>query len=637
LINTTLLSRLKKQLVKLDYLPRWMIFAIDVMIISFTIVITHYMMLRVGMYYIYPEYRIIGIILFLSVYVVFLILFKIFAGIIRHSSFIDAIKLFLAVLSSLIVLFILSDVLTYIFGIKVFLNTGLTINAVLIFCTLFIYRIIVKFFFENYLSHNNKIESVRAIIYGADANALFIANSIILESSQRFKLVGFVSKNVKDNNKRLLDLPILKVNKRISVLMRSKGATALIIPDVGLSKEEKNNIVDDLLEYNMKVFIVPKIENWEDKTEISNKIQKIKIEDLLEREPIILHDAKIKKQHSNKIVLVSGAAGSIGSEIVNQILKYKVKMLILIDQAETPLHNLILSIIEKTPDVKIVPAIGDIKDELFLESIFKKYSPELVYHAAAYKHVPIMEESPYQAVMTNVFGTKNLADLSILYKVEKFVMISTDKAVNPSNVMGASKRIAEMYVQNSFYQNKSTKFITTRFGNVLGSNGSVVPLFTKQVEEGGPITLTHPDIIRYFMTIPEACQLVLEAGTMGSGGEIFIFDMGKPVKILDLAKKIIKLAGFIPEKDIKIKYVGLRPGEKLYEELLTESSKTLPTYNDKIMISEEDLNDLIGINSKIDKLKLSCKLFDSKSIVAEMKEIVPEFKSLNSSFSLLDK
>ena len=638
--NNILLNELKQQLIKLNYIPRVLVLTIDIVIITITAVLTNFMMHhKLGMYYIFPNYKLIGLIIFFSVHVFFLLFYKVFSGIIRYYSFIDAIKLLLAVASSLIVLFVFSDVLFYSFNIKIFLNTGLIINSVLIFCSLFIYRIIVKLIFERYLKEekNNDNEIINAMIFGADANAIFVANSIISESSKKFKLKGFISKNQNDNNKRLLGLPILEMNKRISVLMRSKGATALIISDSGLPKNEKNRIVDDLLEFNLKIYTVPKIEDWQDSAEISKKIKKLKIENLLERDEIILHDTKIKKLHSNKVILVTGAAGSIGGEIVNQIIKYNVKLLILIDQAETPLHSLILHILEKKPNIKIIDAIGDIKDKLFLESVFKKHTPEIAYHAAAYKHVPLMEQSPYQAVMTNVFGTKNLVDLSLKYKVEKFVMISTDKAVNPSNVMGASKRIAEMYVQNSFYQNNTTKFIITRFGNVLGSNGSVVPLFTKQVEEGGPITLTHPDIIRYFMTISEACQLVLEAGSMGQGGEIFIFDMGKPVKILDLAHKIIRLAGFVPEKDIKIKYVGLRPGEKLYEELLTENAETLPTYNDKIMISKESLSSLLTINEKINKLETSCKLMNLEEIVANMKDIVPEFKSLNSDFSMLDK
>lgn len=340
--------------------------------------------------------------------------------------------------------------------------------------------------------------------------------------------------------------------------------------------------------------------------------------------------------------MITGAAGSIGSEIVWQVCAFGPSRIILVDQAETPLHHLSLELGKQNFGVTIESTIADIRNFAMMKSIFAKSRPDVVYHAAAYKHVPLMEENPSQAVFTNVSGTKNLADLSVAYGVESFVMVSTDKAVNPSNVMGASKRIAEKYVQSLFFsltekQNNPTKFITTRFGNVLGSNGSVVPLFTQQIANGGPITITHPEIIRYFMTIPEACQLVLEAGAMGMGGEIFIFDMGKPVKIIDLAKKMIRLAGLRPDKDIKIEIVGLRPGEKLYEELLNDSSKTLPTHHEKIMIAKEATDDYEDVNKQIlELLELSTALY-SEQIVAKMKSIVPEYKSMNSEYETLDE
>ena len=402
-------------------------------------------------------------------------------------------------------------------------------------------------------------------------------------------------------------------------------------------------IIDQCLEYNYKVYTIPSVADWENQKEISQKVKNIQIEDLLEREPIVLDSISISKQLERNTILITGAAGSIGSEIVRQVLSFNPKKIIILDQAETPLHHISLEVAAHATNTIIHSVITDIRNKTALEKIFKQYRPQMVYHAAAYKHVPLMEENPSQAILTNVEGTKNLADLACEYAVKKFVMISTDKAVNPSNVMGASKRIAEKYVQSLHLKCKknnglyATKFITTRFGNVLGSNGSVVPLFSKQIAEGGPVTITHPDIIRYFMTIPEACQLVLEAGSMGNGGEIYIFDMGKPVKIIDLARKMIKLAGFTPDRDIKIKVVGLRPGEKLYEELLNDTSKTLPTHHEKIMIAQElqmeyedlhlDIQELIGIAS----------FFDNDDIVAKMKKIVPEFISMNSAFSTLDK
>ncbi|MET0944428.1 MAG: nucleoside-diphosphate sugar epimerase/dehydratase, partial [Flavobacterium sp.] len=416
---------------------------------------------------------------------------------------------------------------------------------------------------------------------------------------------------------------------------------ALILADKSLTIAEKMAIVDECLEYNFKVFTLPAVTDWENPNEISKKVKNIQIQDLLERNPIVLDNKAITNQIKSKTILITGAAGSIGSEIVWQIKSFNPANIIILDQAETPLHHLSLELSKINTTAKIHSIIADIRNFEVLEAIFKQYKPHIVYHAAAYKHVPLMEENPAQAIFTNVAGTKSLADLAMKYGVDKFVMVSTDKAVNPSNVMGASKRIAEKYVQSLFYNfnnenKKGTKFITTRFGNVLGSNGSVVPLFTQQIAKGGPITITHPEIIRYFMTIPEACQLVLEAGAMGQGGEIYIFDMGKPVKIIDLAKKMIRLAGLIPEKDIQIQIVGLRPGEKLYEELLNDSSKALPTYHEKIMIAEDRSDNFEELEKEVVELIHIAKSFDNHEIVIKMKAIVPEFISMNSTFEVLD-
>jgi FlaA1/EpsC-like NDP-sugar epimerase len=451
-----------------------------------------------------------------------------------------------------------------------------------------------------------------------------------------------VDRNNQNASKRMLDLPILVQKKKLPALMRSVAAEGVIMADKSLSKEEQLIIVDQCLEYNYRVYTVPLISDWENQKEISQKVKNIQIEDLLERKPIVLDNQSISKQLKDKTVLISGAAGSIGSEIVRQVLGFNPKTIIMLDQAETPLHHLSLETLKMDSDSFIHTIIADIRNKEAMDRIFKLYKPQVVYHAAAYKHVPLMEENPSQAILTNIEGTKNLADLSCLHNVKKFVMVSTDKAVNPSNVMGASKRIAEKYVQSlqlkSQKQNAThyTKFITTRFGNVLGSNGSVVPLFTKQIANGGPVTITHKDIIRYFMTIPEACQLVLEAGSMGKGGEIYIFDMGKPVKIMDLAKKMIKLAGFVPDRDIKIEIVGLRPGEKLFEELLNDTSKTIPTHHEKIMIAQEIQDEFETLHADIDELIGIANFYDNDDLVAKMKKIVPEFKSMNSSYQVLD-
>lgn len=587
------------------------------------------------------SFRFIGALCSINIF--FFWLFRTYSGIIRHSSYIDAVKLLFSQMSVLVLFLFVNFAYEMWYGGKVFLNTAFFINIVLSFCGLFLYRVLIKQTFEIYFSEQGTNKLIRTIIYGTDANAISVANALKFETPSRFKIVGFVDKNNQNATKRMLNLPILVKKKKLPPLMRSVNATAVIIADKSLSKEEQIIIVDQCLEFNYNVFTVPLISDWENQKEISQKVKNIEIEDLLERKPIVLDNKSISKQLKDKTVLITGAAGSIGSEIVRQVLGFNPKIVIILDQAETPLHHMCLEMNDYDSNSKMHAVVGDVRNKEAMNNVFKKYQPQVVFHAAAYKHVPLMEENPSQAILTNIEGTKILADLSCFYKVKKFVMVSTDKAVNPSNVMGASKRIAEKYVQSlqlnhtNNGEQHATKFITTRFGNVLGSNGSVVPLFTKQIANGGPITITHPEIIRYFMTIPEACQLVLEAGAMGNGGEIYIFDMGKPVKIIDLARKMIKLAGFIPDRDIKIQIVGLRPGEKLYEELLNDNSKTLPTYHEKIMIAEEILDVYDDLNDDVEELIRIANRFDNDQIVTKMKQIVPEFKSMNSAFELLDK
>lgn len=631
--------KLNEKLFSIGYLPRWIIFCIDIIIITFANLLTHIILVNLTLGF----YKTISLsnqyLLILLVNIIFFRVFKTFSGIIRHSTFIDAVNIFFANFCSFLVLSIINYGCFFILQKKIFLFPGLIISFVLSFTFLFFFRIIVKFAFE--INATDSKNLIRTVVYGSDANAIAVANAVKSEIPSRFKIVAFLDKSRYNKSKSILGLPILYKNKKASVLLRSLNAKTLILAEKALTKEEKIQIVDDCLENNIKVYVVPIITDWENEKEISKKIKNFEIQDLLERQPIILNNKIISKQISNKNVLITGAAGSIGSEIVWQVLEFKPKRIIIFDQAESPLHKLSIDILKFEKNIEIISLIGDIRNKATLNKIFKKYEPSMVYHAAAYKHVPLMEENPCEAIFTNVLGTKNLADLSLENNVKKFVMVSTDKAVNPSNVMGASKRIAEKYVQSLYFkykndENKITKFITTRFGNVLGSNGSVVPLFSEQIQKGGPVTITHPKIIRYFMTIPEACQLVLEAGSMGKGGEIFIFDMGKPVKIIDLAKKMIKLAGYEPYKDIDIEVVGLRPGEKLYEELLNDASRTLPTYHEKIMISQElDENyedNLLRISKLIEIAKYSSDL----EIVTEMKKIIPEFKSMNSIYERLD-
>jgi FlaA1/EpsC-like NDP-sugar epimerase len=632
-----------KRFQNIGYLPRWIIFAIDVFIVSLACIVTQIMLenLNVNLYATlntYLQYSFVILINALS-----FIFFRTYSGIIRHSTFIDGVKLLAATTASYFVLIVINYSFQFIQNNRIFLTTALFITYVISFLLLFLFRILVKNIFETYLQVSDNKKLVKAIIYGADANAISVANALKTEKPARFNVVAFVNKFQKDKtNKSILNLPIINQRKGIHVILKSVNAEALIIAEKSLTKEETRQLVEECLEYNFKVYTVPLITDWEDQKQISNQLQNYDIEDLLERKPIVLDNDKISTQIKGKIVMITGGAGSIGSEIVRQIINFSPYKVIILDQAESPLHSLQLEIFEQAKDVKIRTVLADIKDYSALEMIFEKYKPDFVYHAAAYKHVPLMEDNPSQAIFTNVLGTKNLADLSKKYLVEKFVMVSTDKAVNPSSVMGASKRIAEKYVQSLNYhlvktnKKNATKFITTRFGNVLGSNGSIVPLFTKQIQEGGPITITHPEIIRYFMTIPEACQLVLEAGAMGNGGEIYIFDMGEPVKIIDLAKKMIRLAGFIPDKDINIKIIGLRPGEKLFEELLNDASKTVPTHNTQIMIAKDRWHDYEEVKESIMELISITKKYSNQEVVAQMKIIVPEYKSLNSEYQTLD-
>ena len=636
-------SYLGKKITNLGYLPRWIIFSIDFVIVFFSSIVTFFIVngLTVTFYNNLNVIYRLAIILFINAF--FFIVFKTYSGIIRHSTFIDGVKLLVSTTCSYVLLVFLNYAYFFYSNQKVYLTTSLFIGYVISFLFLFLFRILVKYLFEMYSVSIDNNDLLNTVIYGSDANAISVANALRTENPSRFRLVGFIDKLQNLNtSKRILNLPILNHNKPINLILNALNSNTLIIAEKDLTQAERIAIVEECLEFDIKVFTVPIISDWEDRDKISKKVTNFNIEDLLDRKQIELNTSSISNQLKGKTILITGAAGSIGSEITRQVFSFEPSKIIILDQAETPLHNLRLELKNANSNIKIRNILADIKDFESLENIFNTYNPNIVYHAAAYKHVPIIEENPIQAIYTNVIGTKNLADLSQKYNVDKFVMVSTDKAVNPSNVMGASKRIAEKYVQSLHYKiknedfEKCTKFITTRFGNVLGSNGSIVPLFTKQIAEGGPLTITHPEIIRYFMTIPEACQLVLEAGSMGNGGEIYIFDMGEQVKILDLAKKMIRLAGKIPDKDIKIEIIGLRPGEKLYEELLTDSSKTLPTHNKKILIVEDFFEEFDTLNNEILNLNINAKKFSNSEIVGIMKKIVPEFISMNSVYENLD-
>jgi len=636
-------SRKKIDFKNINYLPRWAILCFDTAILLIALFATK--IIIGNLQDTNSQLLTLGsgqelIVVFVNV--LFFILLRTYAGLIRHSTFIDAVKFFLASSATVVTTLGIHYVYFLFAQQSLFLIPEILVYSIVSFCGLFLFRILVKYIFEVYVNLQHEEDQINVLVYGTDENAIAIASALKSEKPSRYKVLGFIDKAGKNKSKEILGLPIIHYYKKTAVTLRANKAQALIIADNSLTKEESISIIDNCLEYNFKVFRAPLISDIENNKSLSNQIEKIQIEDILERDPIKLDNKLVAKEIYNKCILVTGGAGSIGSEIVRQIANYKPKKLLILDNAETPLYRIQHEINHNFPNLNFDAIISDVRNRDAVEEVFSIHKPNVVYHAAAYKHVPLMERHPSQAIFANVIGSKNVADMANKFKAEKFVMVSTDKAVNPSNVMGASKRIAEIYIQalqkKLKQDNKSTtQYVTTRFGNVLGSNGSVVPLFRKQIKEGGPLTITHPDIIRYFMTIPEACQLVIEAGAMGNGGEVFIFDMGEAVKIIDLAKKIIRLAGFTPYKEIDIKVIGLRPGEKLYEELLNDKSETLPTYHEKIMIAKIESYDYPSINKLILELSDIAKEGTKNEIVLKMKDIVPEFLSMNSDFERLDK
>lgn len=512
-------------------------------------------------------------------------------------------------------------------------------------CALITIRIMVTIVYKLILrtkSSDQLYENI--LIYGDAPESASVAG--LLDKSEDFRIRGFVVLDKVDSGKKAIsNHPIFHVQNDLQFkkIVTSETIDIIVFPDYASARKEQDRLLTYCAKHNVETRVCGGISTLNKSGAILPPLKEIKIEDLLGREEVYVNMNEIRDYLTDKVVLVTGAAGSIGSEICRQLLKLPIQQLVMFDQAETPMHDLLLEMKDINPFVSKKYVIGDVRDNSKLEYVFSRYSPNVVFHAAAYKHVPMMENNPVEAVNTNVFGTKNVAQMAIKYSTEKFVMISTDKAVNPANVMGASKRIAEIYVQSLSLAVREgrvqgiTRFVTTRFGNVLGSNGSVIPLFKKQIAAGGPVTVTDPRIIRYFMTIPEACRLVLEAGSIGKGEEIFVFDMGEPVKIIDLARNMITLAGLEVEKDIKIESVGLRPGEKLYEELLNNKEDTLPTVNDKIFLAKARRYDLEEVEKSFEALKQAASTIDKDEIVRQMKLIVPEFKSNNSRYGKFDK
>ena len=634
--------------INIGYLPRWGVLLLDLLIVLIAFVVSYMIGSQILTYDLAARMPIWGQAIFVLVLQgVFFWAFHTYSGILRYSTFVDTLKVTAAVVANGLFLFLANLIVKYVTNYinPPFFTTVLVIYVFVAITLLFGWRVIIKTVFE-YISHRSKgVDKV--LIYGTKSAGLSIAKMLQSNLESQYRPVGFIADKYDDIQHDLLGLTVYPLNEQLMDTLKKHHIRHIIVSP--LKMKQINPLVDlkPFIDNNIRILTTPYFtdfsveENNDNINTIVGRIESIKVEDLLERPVIEMDTENVGTILEGQTVMVTGAAGSIGSEIVRQVAAFKPQTIVLFEMAESPLHDLTVDLRKEFPNQQFVPVIADVRNVDMVEEVFEEYHPHVVFHAAAYKHVPLMEDFPAQAILANVQGSKNVADMAIKFNAKRFVMVSTDKAVNPTNVMGASKRIAEIYVQSLFLKAAKenancTKFITTRFGNVLGSNGSVVPYFKKQIAAGGPVTVTHPDIIRYFMTIPEASCLVLEAATLGDGGEIFCFDMGQPVKIADLAKNMIRLAGFEPGKDIEITYTGLRPGEKLYEELLNQKETTIPTKHKKILVAKVREYDYQEVAEQIEALIQLAKTGKVFPTVKLMKQIVPEFKSKNSVYEELD-
>jgi FlaA1/EpsC-like NDP-sugar epimerase len=622
------------------YASRYLVLLIDFLLMSIAFFITWF--IRFNFQPIeFANFPILNSYFFVAfIYLVYFLVFQTYVGIIRYTGYIDTIKIFQACVAAVGTIFLG----VYFYKVS-FHNDSyfMPIGVVVIHCLLTMFnlistRVLFKVVYISLIGETRKGKK-SILIYGAGQSGVLTLNTLTADPKSGVEVVGFIDDNHSKKGKSLMGIKIYSSEQVLTSIIEKHQVEEIIIAIQNISANKKSNILAQFIDCNIQVKTVPPINRWINGELSINQIKAVRIEDLLSREPIKLNAENIYYSLSNKTILITGAAGSIGSEIARQVVGYKPKLIIFVDQAESPMYELELNLRNKIERLHVSTKfiIADVSNKCAMDRIFNEYKIDKIFHAAAYKHVPLMEANPYEAIRVNALGTRNLADLAVQYKVRKFVMISTDKAVNPTNIMGASKRIAEMYIQSlASLGNHETGFITTRFGNVLGSNGSVIPLFKKQIEKGGPVTVTHPEITRYFMTIPEACQLVLEAGSMGAGGEIYIFDMGESVKIIDVARKMIKLSGLELGKDIQIEISGLRPGEKLYEELLSNAENTLPTHHPKIKIAQIEAQSPAHIKSEFEKLLAAFNQNNHLVLVAQIKSLVKEYVSNNSVYETLD-